>query len=67
MFSTLIGVEKLGIFRFEEIFCFPGSFSFGVITPLDIIEVVGLISSDPSLVINNSYWMLWIDKIGLHL
>ena len=67
MFSTLIGVEKLWIFRFEKILYFPGSFSFGVITPLDIIEVVGLISSDPSLVINNSYWMLWIDKIGLHL
>ena len=67
MFSTLIGVEKLGIFRFEEIFCFPGSFSFGVITPLDFIEVVGLISSDLGLVIDNLYWMLWINKIRLHL
>ena len=62
-----MGVAKLGIFRFEEILCFSCSFSFGVITPLDFIEVAGLISIDLSLVINSFYWMLWIDKIGLHL
>ena len=64
MFSTSIGVEKLGIFRFEEILYFPSSFSgyldlrkssIAVITPLDFIEVASLISSDPSLVINNPY------------
>ena len=46
---------------------FPDSFSLGVITPLHLIEVAGLISSDPGLVIDNFYWMLWIDKIGLQL
>ena len=51
----------------NEFFRLPSSFSLGVITPLHLIEVASVISSDPSLVIDNFYWMLWIDKIGLQL
>jgi hypothetical protein len=38
-----------------------------VITPLDLIKIAGLIPSNPGLVINNPYRMLWINKIGLQL
>ena len=39
----------------------------GVIAPFYLIEMAGLIPSNPSLEINNFYWLLWIDKIGLQL
>ena len=45
----------------------PSGFPLGVITPLHLIEVTGLISSDPGLVIHNFDWILRIDKIGLQL
>ena len=38
-----------------------------MITPLHLVEIAGLIPSDPGLVINNFDWILRIDKIGLQL
>ena len=38
-----------------------------MVTPLNLIEIAGLIPSNPGLMINNPYQMLWINKIGLQL
>ena len=38
-----------------------------MITPLNLIKIAGLIPSNPGLEINNFYWLLQIDKIGLQL
>ena len=38
-----------------------------MITPLNLIKIDGLIPSNPGLEINNFYWLLRIDKIGLQL
>ena len=65
--GTLVVSQKFRILGFKKFFGLPGGFSLGVITPLHLIEVAGLISSDPSLVINDFHWMLWIYKIGLQL
>jgi hypothetical protein len=51
----------------NKFFRLPSSFPLRVITPLHLVEVAGLSSSDPGLVIDNFYWILWIDKIGLQL
>ena len=39
----------------------------GVIAPLNLIKIAGLIASNPGLEINNFYGLLRIDKIGLQL
>ena len=51
----------------NKFFHFPSGFPLRVIAPLHFIEITGLIPSDPGLVINNSDWILRIDKIGLQL
>jgi len=38
-----------------------------MITPLNLIKIADLIPSNPGLEINNFYWLLRIDKIGLQL
>ena len=43
------------------------NFPLGVITPLHLIEVASVISSDSSLVIDNFHRVLGIHKIGLQL
>ena len=51
----------------NKFFYLPSSFPLGVITPLYFIEITGLIPSNPSLVVNNFYWIIGMDKFGLHL
>ena len=64
--GALVSLEQIRTFGFKKLFGFPCGFSLGVIAPLNLIKIAGLILSNPSLEINNFYWMLWIDKIGLH-
>ena len=64
---TVVSLEQFRTFWLNKLLCFPGSFSFGVIAPLDFVEMADLIASDPSLVIHNFDRMLWINKIGLQL
>ena len=65
--GTFVSGQKLRIIGFKEFFGFPCRFPFGVITPLNLIEAAGLISSDASLMINNFYRVLRINKIGFQL
>ena len=65
--GTLVSFEKIRTFGFKKLFGFPCGFSLGVIAPLNLIKIAGLIPSNPSLEINNFYWLLRIDKIGLQL
>jgi len=38
-----------------------------VIAPLNLLKIAGLIPCDPSLEVNNFYWLLRVDKVGLQL
>ena len=63
--GTLVSLEQFQTFWLNKLLCLPGGFPLGVVTPLHLIEVANVISSDPGLEINNFYWLLRIDKIGL--
>ena len=65
--GTLVSLEQIWTFGFKKFFGFPCGFLIGVIAPLNLIKIAGLIPSNPSLEINIFYWLLRIDKIGLQL
>ena len=56
--GTLVSLEQIRTFGFKKLFSFPCGFSLGVIAPLNLIKIAGLISSDPCLVIDNFYGVL---------
>ena len=62
-----MSLQQLGTVGLNKFLRFPSGFSLGVIVPLHLIEITGLISSDSSLVVHNFDRMLWIDKIGFQL
>jgi len=61
--GTLVISQKLRKIGIKKFFCFPRSFSLGVITPLNFIKVADLIPSNSSLVINNFYRMFRITRV----
>ena len=65
--GTLVISQKLWKIEIKKFFCFPRSFSLGVITPLNFIKFTGLIPSNPGLVVNNFNRMLRISKVGFQL